>query len=591
MGRLDFDLVIRRGIMVDGTGRAPRVADVAISGERIVEVATSIDGRGTREIDAAGLTVTPGFVDIHTHYDGQATWDPLLAPSSIHGVTSLVMGNCGVGFAPAKPGAEEHDWLIGLLEGVEDIPGTALAEGLPWDWESFPDYLDSLSRRQYALDIGTQVAHAPLRVYVMGERGANPDEAPTADELAAMGEHVSAGIEAGALGFTTSRTYLHRTRDGAPLGTGRSSIDELSALAGAMAATGRGVIQMISDAYISPDADFSASEMAMMRKLVRATGRPLSMTVQQPDPLPDRWREMSAWVDGCVAEGLPMKTQMAPRPIGMLAGLTATMNPLILCPSYCEVARLPLTELVAALRDPDRRKRIIAEHGTAPAEGLLVEMTTSFHKMFQMDDPVDYEPPASRSVAALAAAAGRRPIELLLDLLLKRDGHQLLYMPMMNYAKGNLDDVREMLLSPNSLMGLSDAGAHCGAISDGSFTTTALTLWTRDRRGPTLPIELMVHHITQRTAAHVGWFDRGVIAPGMLADVNVIDMTRLAAHPPTVVRDLPAGGRRLMQTASGYLYTFKRGTETFTDGTHTGAFPGALVRGPQPKPRDERWAS
>ncbi len=579
----EHDLVIRNATVVDGTGAAPRVADVAVSGDRITEVGR-VEGRGHREIDADGLTVTPGFIDIHTHYDGQATWDPVLAPSSIHGVTSIVMGNCGVGFAPARPTPEQHDWLIGMLEGVEDIPGTALAEGLTWDWESFTDYLDALDRRRYVLDVATQVAHAPLRAFVMGERGADPLELPTADELGRMAAQVKAGMEAGALGFTTSRTYIHRTRDGAPLGTRYSSVDELTALAGAMAETGRGVIQLISDAYQSPDVEFSKAEMATMRAVVEATGRPMSMTVQQPEPLPDRWREMKTWVDECVAAGLPMKTQVAARPIGILQGLTATLNPLVLCPSYQEVSKLPLPELVHALRDPDRRARIVAEHAARAIEGMLFEITNGFHKLFPMGDPVDYEPEASSSVAGIAAATGRNPVEVVLDLLVERDGNQLLYMPLFNFAKGNLDDVREMLLAPNSLMGLSDAGAHCGAISDGSMTTTALALWTRDRRRERLPLEFMVHHITQRTAQHVGWFDRGVVAPGHLADLNVIDMTTLSAHPPHIVRDLPAGGRRLMQTASGYRHTFKSGVETFADGEHTGAFPGALVRGSRPAP-------
>ena len=579
----EHDLIIRNGTVVDGTGATPRTADVAITNGVVTAVEARVAGSGTREINADGLTVTPGFVDIHTHYDGQATWDPVLAPSSIHGVTSIVMGNCGVGFAPAKPTPDQHDWLISLLEGVEDIPGTALAEGLTWDWETFADYLDALGRRSFALDVATQVTHAPLRVYVMGPRGANPDETPTVDELATMAAHVRAGIQAGALGFTTSRTYVHRTRDGAPLGTRTSSIDELTVLATAMAETGRGVIQMISDAYQSPDAAYVADEMALMRSLVAATGRPLSMTVQQPEPLPDRWREMTAWVNQCVADGLPLKTQMSARPIGVLQGLSATINPLVLCPSYQQVAKLPLPELVAALRDPERRQRIIDEHHASNVEGMLAEIVGGFHKLFPMGDPVDYEPSPTTSIAAVAAAAGRDPVDLVLDILVERGGNQLLYMPLFNYANGNLDDVREMLLTPNALMGLSDAGAHCGAISDGSMTTTALALWCRDRaQGTTLPLELMVHHMTQRTAQHVGWFDRGVIAPGYIADLNVIDMATLAAHPPSIIHDLPAGGRRLMQTATGYRHTFKRGVESFADGQHTGALVGTLVRGPQP---------
>lgn len=582
------DLVIRNATLVDGTGAPARSADVAISGDTITEVAAKVDGRGSREIDADGLVVTPGFVDIHTHFDGQATWDPLLAPSSIHGVTSIVMGNCGVGFAPARPTPEQHDWLIGMLEGVEDIPGTALAEGLAWDWETFPEYLDALDRRSYAIDIATQVAHAPLRAYVMGERGADPNEAPTVDELQRMADMVKEGLRAGALGFSTSRTYIHRTRDGAFLGTRFSSADELLALGTALAETGRGVVQLISDAYQSDDHEYAVAEMKLMEELARHTRRPLSMTVQQPEPLPDRWREMGAWVDSGVANGLPLATQVAVRPIGVLQGLTATVNPLLICPSYAEIASRPLDEIVAALRDPDRRTRIIAEHPVAAGkmEGLAGEMFGGFHKLYPMENPVDYEPAPEDSVAGRAAARGIPTVEFLIDLLIEQDGHRLLYMPLFNYAKGNLDDVREMLLRPNAVIGLSDAGAHCGAISDGSATTTALALWTKDRRrGEKLPLEFMVNHITQRTAHHVGLYDRGIVAPGYRADINVIDIDELGTPPPRIVHDLPAGGRRLMQTATGYRYTIKNGVVSFADGEHTGALVGSLVRGAQSAPR------
>jgi N-acyl-D-aspartate/D-glutamate deacylase len=576
----EHDLVIRNGTLVDGTGSPPRRADVAVRDGMITAVGARLDGSARRTIDADGSVVTPGFVDIHTHFDGQSTWDPFLAPSSLHGVTSVVMGNCGVGFAPARPTDQQHDWLIGLLEGVEDIPGTALAEGLTWDWETFPEYLDALDRRTFALDVGTQVAHAPLRVYVMGERGADPDEVPTDDELSAMAAHVRAGLQAGALGFTTSRTYIHRTRDGAPLGTRLAGLNELMALTDPLGELGRGVVQLISDAYQSPDEAFVADEMALMEALARRHRRPMSMTVQQPESLPDRWRQMRAWVDRNVAEGLALRTQVAPRPIGVLQGLTATLNPLVLCPSFQAVARLPLDELVCALADPQRRAAIVAEHRTTRVDGMLGELTGGFHKLFPMNDPVDYEPSPDMSLAAIAQRENRHPVEVCLDLLVSDDGNRLLYMPLFNFANGTLDDVREMLLSPHSLIGLSDAGAHCGAISDGSFTTTAIALWARDRvAGPKLPLELMVHHITQRTARHVGWNDRGVIAEGLRADVNVIDMHTLAAHPPRIVRDLPAGGRRLMQTATGYLHTFVAGEETCANGELTGALPGRLVRG------------
>jgi N-acyl-D-aspartate/D-glutamate deacylase len=580
-------LVVRNGLVVDGTGAPGRVADVAISDGVITEVGADLDATGAEVFDADGLLVTPGFVDIHTHFDGQATWDPLLAPSSLHGVTSVAMGNCGVGFAPAKPTPEQHDWLIGMLEGVEDIPGTALAEGLPWDWETFPDYLDALGRRQYAVDVGTHVVHAPLRAYVMGERGADPNEAPTAEELQAMARAVQDGVRAGALGFTTSRTVAHRTRDGAPLGTRFSTADELHALVGAMAETGRGVVQMISDAYLSEDEEFAHDEMALMRSLVEQSGRPLSMTTQQVVQVPDRWREMVAWVADGVAAGLDMRTQVAPRPVGVLQGLTASVNPIAICPSYREVAALPLAERVAALRDPERRSRIVAEHAAATGglEGLGNTIFTGFDKLFPMEEPVNYEPPASASVAARAAARGVSPVEEVLDLLVEDDGHQLLILTLFNYARGNLDDVREMLLSPNSVIGLGDAGAHCGAISDASFPTTALALWTKRTAGAgPLPLELMVHHLTQRTARQVGWLDRGVVAPGHRGDLNIIDLDALGANRPRIIHDLPAGGRRLMQSAQGYVRTIKGGTVTFADGAHTGALPGHLVRGAQPAP-------
>jgi N-acyl-D-aspartate/D-glutamate deacylase len=579
------DLVIRNGFVVDGTGAPGRLADVAIRGGVIVDVGSDIDATGADVFDADGLLVTPGFVDIHTHFDGQATWDPVLAPSSHHGVTSLVMGNCGVGFAPAEATPEHHDWLIGMLEGVEDIPGTALAEGLAWDWESFPDYLDALDARRYTVDVGTHVPHAPLRAYVMGERGADPHEAPTAAELATMARLVREGVESGAVGFSTSRTYAHRTRDGAPLGTRFSTADELLALSGAMGETGTGVVQMISDAYLSPDVEFSREEMALMRAMAEASGRPLSMTVQQVEQVPDRWREMAEWVRGGVADGLHLRTQVAPRPIGVLQGLEASLNPVAICPSFRELAGRPLSDQVAALRDPERRVRLVAEHAeiVAGLDGLASTLFTAFDKLFPMTDPVDYEPAPSTSIAAVAAARGVSPVEEVLDRLVEDEGRQLLYMTLFNYAHGNLDDVREMLLSPYSVIGLSDAGAHCGAICDASFPTTAVALWTKRPDGA-LPVELMVHHLTQRTASQVGWLDRGVLAPGYRGDVNVIDLDRLAARRPHIVRDLPAGGRRLMQSADGYVRTVKAGTVTFADGEPTGARPGRLVRGAQPAP-------
>ena len=582
------DLVIRNARLIDGTGTPARDGvDIAVTGGVITDVAPGVAGRGAREIDADGHVVTPGFVDIHTHFDGQATWDPVLAPSSIHGVTTVVMGNCGVGFAPVRPVADQHAFLINMLEGVEDIPGTALHEGLTWDWETFPQYMDALDRRPFAIDVAAQVAHAPLRAYVMGPRGADPDEAPTADELVAMARHVQDGIRAGALGFTTSRTYIHRTKDGAPLGTRFSTADELLALVSAMAETGTGVVQLISDAYQSGDHDFAVQEMRLMEAMARVSRRPLSMTVQQPAAEPDRWREIGDWVDHLVDDGLQLATQVAVRPIGILQGLTATVNPLAPCPSFQEVAGRPLPELVAALRDPARRARIVAEHAEAMRriEGLASEMFNGFHKLYPMENPVNYEPKDSDSVAARARAVGREVVDFVIDLLCEDDGNRLLYMPLFNFARGNLDDVREMLMRRNAVIGLSDAGAHCGTISDGSATTTALALWCKDRPADgRLPIEYMVNHLTRRTAHHVGLLDRGVVAPGYLADLNVIDFDALGTPPPRIVNDLPAGGRRLMQTATGYRYTIKHGAITFENGEHTGVLNAKLVRGAQPAP-------
>ena len=581
------DLIIRNAQLIDGTGAPARPADIAVSGGVITDVAERLVGEARRTIDASGMVVTPGFVDIHTHFDGQATWDPVLAPSSQHGVTSIVMGNCGVGFAPAKATSADHDWLIGLLEGVEDIPGTALAEGLTWDWETFPDYIAALQRREWTMDVGTQVAHAPLRAYVMGERGADPNEVPTADELTTMTRAVREGLRAGALGFTTSRTYIHRTKDGAPLGTRFAGIDELAALTSALTDENTGVIQLISDAYLSEDEELATREMALMEEVARACGRPMSMTVQQPIDAPARWKRMVDWTIDASARGINLKTQIAPRPIGVLHGLDASITPFILCPTFGLVSRLSRSERIAELSKPEVREKILREHPEqlGRASGVLHNLCAEFGSLFPMSDPVDYEPSPDSSIAAIAAREGRTPAEVAYDFLLRDNGRQLLYMPLFNYVSGNLDAVREMLLSPRSVIGLSDAGAHCGAICDASFTTTALSHWSRDRsRGEKLPLEFMVHHVTQRTAQHVGWHDRGVVAPGMLADLNVINMDKLGAAPPRLVNDLPAGGRRLVQDAHGYVATVKSGVVTFENGEHTGDLPGRFVAGTRGAP-------
>ncbi|MDX2238697.1 MAG: amidohydrolase family protein [Hyphomonadaceae bacterium] len=573
------DLIIKNALIADGQGGAPFSGDLAVEGERIVAVG-KVEGRARREIDAGGRLVTPGWVDPHTHYDGQATWDSMLAPSSTNGVTSVVMGNCGVGFAPAAP--DKHDWLIGLLEGVEDIPGTALAEGLPWAWETFPQYLDFLASRRFAIDCAAHVPHAPLRAYVMGERGADHTERPTADEIAAMRRAVCEGVQAGAVGFATSRTVIHRTRSGDFVGTMTASAEELTGIGQGLNDAGAGVFQLVSDLYLTTDEAQARREIALLGTIARTLRRPLSFTVEQVDQAPDRWREMLDAIAGWNAEGLDVKAQVAPRPIGLTLGLMCSRNSFSACPSYHEIAKLPLAGRLTALRDPARRARILAEHGPSLPDGLAGFTLSAFHRLFPFGARPDYEPTPEHSLAAEAARLGKPVLEHAYDRLIENDGAVMFYLPLNNYAHGDLEDVRAMMTSPHALFGLSDGGAHCNFICDGTFPTTALAHWTKDRtRGPRLPLEYVVHQQTQRAARHVGWFDRGVIAPGYLADINVIDLDRLALTAPRIVADLPAGGTRLMQDASGYDFTFKRGVAVFEGGAHTGALPGVLVRGRQ----------
>jgi N-acyl-D-aspartate/D-glutamate deacylase len=579
------DLIVRDGVLADGTGGPLRRGDVAVTDGVITAVGTDL-GRARREIDADGLLVTPGFVDPHTHYDGQATWDAILAPSSQHGVTSVVMGNCGVGFAPVEP--DRHDWLIGMMEGVEDIPGTALAEGLPWDWQSFPEYLDSLDRQARTIDVGTHVPHAALRAFVMGERGADPAAVPSAGELERMRRLVGEGLAAGAIGVSTSRTELHRTVTGQNLGTLRAAEPELTALARALHDHGAGVFQLLSDAYRTGDDEFARRELDLIHHLARTSGRPVSFTVQQSNDAPERWRDLMGWAETLTAAGLDVKGQVAPRPIGVLLGLQTTVNPFTPCRAYARIAGLPLAERVIAMRDPERRERITRAHlALTSGDGAFAGLAFlgRFDDMYVLGDPVDYALDSRRSLGAAARAAGVAPVDYVYDTLLAGEGRQLIYSPFFNFSHGNLGAVREMITSPAALFGLSDAGAHCGTICDASMTTSYLSMWARDRRDRDgLAVERVVHQITQRPAAHVGWLDRGVLAPGYLADLNVVDLDRLGCHPPELVNDLPAGGRRLIQAALGYQWTIKRGTVTFAGGAPTGEQPGALVRGARPAP-------
>jgi N-acyl-D-aspartate/D-glutamate deacylase len=569
-----FDVVIRGGSVVDGTGAPPRSADVAIKDGRIAEVGAVAGGDAvaTRTIDADGALVAPGFVDIHTHYDGQATWDSQLLPSAWHGVTTVVFGNCGVGFAPVHPG--DHQKLIELMEGVEDIPGAALHEGLTWDWESFPQYLDALEARAHDIDFAAQVPHGALRLFVMGERGANR-EAATPDEIVRMGEIVREAVEAGALGFTTSRTLNHRTSKGEPTPTLTAAEEELVGIAEAMGASGKGVLEVVTD-FIDLDREFTT-----FRHMVEASGRPLSVSLAQARQRPGQWREILDLLAKANADGLEMRAQVGARAVGILQGLQGSSSPFGMTEAWKSIADASFTERLEAMRDPSFRERLIAEERTLQ-ERIVASGHDRYALLFPLGDPPDYEPAPEDSVAARAARAGADPIEFLYDLLLEDDGRAFVYVPFLNYADGNLDPVREMLAHPNTVPGLSDGGAHVGMICDGSFPTTLLQHWGRDRsRGDRLDVAQLIASQTRSTAEAVGLLDRGLLAPGMKADVNVIDFEGLTLHAPTMAFDLPAGGRRLLQRAEGYLHTFVSGVEAYAGGEHTGALPGVLVRGAQ----------
>jgi N-acyl-D-aspartate/D-glutamate deacylase len=570
------DLVITNGLLVDGSGAAARPADVAIDGERITAVGDGV-GPARRTIDAAGRLVTPGFVDVHTHYDAQVSWDPWLTPSSWHGVTTVVMGNCGVGFAPADPA--RHDWLIELMEGVEDIPGSAMVEGITWEWEHFGEYLDAVERRPHVLDVGAQIAHGPLRAYVMGDRGA-ANEVATSDEIARMAALVEEALRAGALGFSTSRTPIHRSKSGELVPGTTAGADELLGIGDALARAGHGVFQFAPEHVRVP-----VDEWPWMRALAERTGRTVSVNLNQPDDGPEVWREVLGLLDGARADGVPVVAQVAGRSIGILMCLEGSLHPLLFHPAYVEVAHLPLADRVAALSQPERRRRIVED---VPDDGGLFDhvVLARLGKMFPVaDGAIDYEPGPAASVRAIAERTGVPAMALVLDQLLAHDGNGMLYLPFFNYAYGDLSMTYEAHRHPGTRMGLSDAGAHCGAICDGGTPTFMLTHWVRDRtRGPRLPLELVVHRQTRQTAELYGLLDRGLVAPGCKADLNVVDLDRLSFGPPRMVHDLPAGGRRLVQRASGYGATVCSGAVTVVDDEHTGELPGRLVRGPQPPP-------
>ena len=561
------DMVIRSGSVIDGTGREAFTADVAIKDGLIVEVG-KVSGAGQREVDADGALVTPGFVDIHTHYDGQATWSNRMSPSSHHGVTSVVMGNCGVGFAPVRP--TDHDLLIELMEGVEDIPGVALSEGLSWEWESFPDYLDYLSKRQFDMDIGAQLPHAALRVYVMGQRGADREPA-TAEDVLEMRRLTEEAIRAGALGFTSSRTLNHRSVRGEPTPTLQAEYDELVGMASALHSSGRGVMEMISD-FDDLDEEFS-----LLESMVRSAGRPMSISLAQG--ISDHgWRKVLGKIESASNAGLAMRGQVAPRPIGILLGLTTTLSPFTTRPSFSEVATLPMAERVAALSDPMRKARIL-EEPTGHGFMRLFRLMDEGRKIWLMTDPPNYEPDPKDSLHAQATSRGLDPWSYVYDMLLQNQGKALLYTPFANYAENNLDCCRDMILHKDTVMGLGDGGAHVGTICDASFITSLLTHWGRDRtRGEGIDLPTLIKCQSSDTARAVDLTDRGTLEAGMRADVNIIDFDNLNVRLPEMVNDLPAGGARLQQRADGYQMTMVKGEPTYIEGQATDALPGRLVR-------------
>jgi N-acyl-D-aspartate/D-glutamate deacylase len=568
----DFDLVIRGGTVADGTGSGTREADVAVKDGKIVAVGT-VTGTGTEEIAAKGLLVTPGFVDIHTHYDGQATWDSYLQPSSWHGVTTAVMGNCGVGFAPVK--VEDRQRLIELMEGVEDIPGAALDEGLNWSWESFGQYLDALAAKPRDMDLGAQLPHGALRVFVMGERAAKLEEA-TPDEVARMRVLTAEAMRDGALGFSTSRTLNHRTVKGDPTPSLRASEAELLGIALGMKDAGSGVIEFISD-FNTPSPE---SEFEMLGRLLSASGRPFSVSLAQAHSRPDGWRRLLGLVEGLVAKGHSAAAPPAPRPIGVLQGLQASRTPFSMCPSYKAIANKTVAERLAILRDPSFRAKLLAE-SHEPLRSEMASRLADYDRMFPLGDPPDYEPPQESSLGARARREGRDPREVVYDYLIEGEGKNFIFAPFANYAAFNLDCCSEMMQSPHTLIGLGDGGAHVGLISDGSYPTYLLAHWGRDRKSGRLDVSWLVKRHTSDNARAVGLNDRGVVAPGYKADLNVIDFDRLRVEAPVMKWDLPAGGKRLLQRASGYRATIVSGAVTYRDGEATGALPGRLVRGPQ----------
>jgi N-acyl-D-aspartate/D-glutamate deacylase len=564
------DLIIRNGTIIDGSGIDRFAGDIAVDGHKITAVG-SVTGKGRREIDATDQLVCPGWVDVHTHYDGQATWDPLLAPSSWHGVTTVVMGNCGVGFAPVRPGQE--NFLIELMEGVEDIPGSALADGIDWQWESFPEYLDALERLPRAIDVGTQVPHGAVRAYVMGERCNTDDDLPTARELRRMCTITREGIAAGALGFSSSRTLLHRDKHGIHVPGTFAGSDEMLALGLSMTGLKHGVFELVSD-HLGED-----DEWQWVKQFARETGLKVTLVGTSPEAyLDDRVYHMAR---EAAAEGLEIRPQTAARPTGVLHGLQSNFHLFMGHPTFQrEIHGLPLAAQVTKLRDPQIRTRLLTEHSDSRINSLGKTPEELLWLVFPLGDRPNYEQSRNESVAGLAAAKGVSPWEMMYDLLLTSDGKELLYQPLGSFHGYSLDYFRRVMQMPEALFGLSDGGAHCGVIADAGMPSYVMSFWGRDRdRGEKLPLEFLVRKLSHDTAQVYGLEDRGLLAAGLMADINIIDFDALQLHRPEAIYDLPLGGKRLVQRVDGYSYTVKSGEVTFEASAHTGALPGTLVRG------------
>jgi N-acyl-D-aspartate/D-glutamate deacylase len=573
-----FDLVIRNGKIVDGTGAPAFEGDIAIEGDRIVAIG-QFEGSGKREIDAEGKLVTPGWVDMHTHFDGQVTWDPYFTPSSWHGVTTVVMGNCGVGFAPCRK--EDREWLINVMEGVEDIPGSALSEGIDWDWETFPEYMDALERKSHAIDYATQVPHSAVRAWVMGEERSETADA-TPEEIDQMRVIVEEALDAGALGFSTSRTSLHRTARGVLVAGTNAKSDELFGIGKALKNTGKGVFECASE-HLEV-----AEEFLWIEKMAEDTGRPIVFNLSQIDQNPQLWRNLLELLDSAQSQGKPVYAQCAGRAIGIVMSWQSTVHPFTPYPSWLQMWQenmdMPWEERKKLIMDPAFKEKLMSEEPYDMWE-FANFVTRSFDKMFPMKDGSSYEPDKSESVAAIAEREGRDPREIAFEWLMEHDGEGMMYFPLFNYSDNSLDVLHTLHSHPHTRMGLSDGGAHCGAICDAGMPTFMLTHWTRDRkRGDKLPLEYMIMRQTKQTAEFYGMKDRGVLSKGYLADVNIIDYDNLNIGRPKVVYDLPAGGRRLLQRATGYEYTIKSGQVIFEKGEATGVMPGKLIRGEQPSP-------